>query len=201
MGLPLPGRISYFNYTPMNPRAFAAVLGLLLAPTLTVLAADKPSARPNPATPADVRNSKPADALYFVGCKESGGERRAFTRLITTTHPKHFVQYSAVDADADCNIEGPLLFGSRSDILQEIGHHTLVIVNNFRDTTLKCGNLSYEKSLKYWRDRFDAAQKVRPLKLVLLSTDKQPDPDMIALAEHTGGSYRKLKRNADGNYE
>ena len=183
----------------MKPRAFAAVLGLLLAPTLPMLAADNPSERPDPATYLRRHTVKPAKSLVLLNTKVD--DRRRFETLIDREYLSSYVLCSAVDEDRDRNIVYQLLLGTRADIIREHGFDTLVIVSNFRDATLQYEKLSYEDSVKYWVTRFEEAKKVRPIRLVLLSTDKKPDADLIALAEHTGGSYRKLKPNADGNYE
>lgn len=184
----------------MKPHAFLLALGLLFALTSPAAATSGiPPDRPNPATYHQRHMVKPSQSLVFLNTKTE--ERRHFEALIDLEYLSSYVLCSAVDEDRDRNIVYELLFGTRAANMEEFGFETLVIVSNFHDTTLQYEKMSYEASVKYWIKRFEDTKKLRPVKLVLLSTDKQPDPDMIALAEHTGGFYRKLKKNADGNYE
>ena len=115
-----------------------------------------------------------------------------------------YTEYVAESVDKNIdrnNVAYQLLFGTRPDILVEIGHDTLVIISNFRDSSVQLEGEAYEQSLKYWVEKFTPSEKHKAIKLVLLSTDKKPSDDLIKLTELSGGSYRKLTVGVNGSYE
>jgi hypothetical protein len=146
------------------------------------------------------RELKHAQTLIYVNTRV--GDRPLFDALIGKAYPSAYPQYSSVDKNVDRNtVAYQMLFGTRPDILVEIGHDTLVIISNFRDSSAQKVGETYEQSLKYWVEKFTPSEKHMAIKLVLLSTDKIPSEDLIMLTEISGGSYRKLTVGKDGSYE
>ena len=146
------------------------------------------------------REIKTAQTLICVNTRVD--DRPLFDALIDKAYPSARPLYSSVDQNVDRNnVAYQMLFGTRPDILVEIGHDTLVIVSNFRDSSVQLAGEEYEQSLKYWVKKFTPSDKHKAIKLVLLSTDKKPSDDLIKLTELSGGSYRKLTVGKDGSYE
>ena len=147
-----------------------------------------------------MREIKTAQTLILVNTRVD--DRPLFDALISKEYPSAGRLYTSVDKNVDRdNVAYQMLFGTRPDILVERGHDTLVIVGNFRDTSVQLAGEEYEQSLKYWVEKFTPSEKHKAIKLVLLSTDKKPSDDLIKLTEISGGSYRKLTVGANGSYE
>jgi hypothetical protein len=180
-----------------------AAYGLAFLISLTALshAAQDDKSRPRKEPSAKPKHElKHAQTLIYVNTRV--GDRPLFDALIGKAYPSAYPQYSSVDKNVDRNtVAYQMLFGTRPDILMEIGHDTLVIISNFRDSSVQLAGEEYEQSLKYWVDKFTPTKKNKAIKLVLLSTDKKPSDDLIKLTEISGGSYRKLTVGADGSYE
>ena len=175
--------------------------GLTACLALAALALGAPAEKTgNIGTTTKLRHDlKPAGTLIFINTQIE--DRPAFDDLIDKSYPNSYAQYSSLDEHRDRNISNQLLFGTREDVIKEIGHDTLVVVSNFRDATLQVGQMNYENSAKYWVETFNTLKKQKGMKLVLLSTDKKPSDDLIDLAKLSGGSYRKLTLGAKGTYE
>ena len=180
-----------------------AAYGLAFLLSLTALghAAQDDKSRPRKEpTGGAKREIKTAQTLICVNTRVD--DRPLFDALIGKAYPSARPLYTSVDKNVDRNtVAYQMLFGTRPDILMEIGHDTLVIISNFRDSSVQLAGEEYEQSLKYWVDKFTPTKKNKAIKLVLLSTDKKPSDDLIKLTEISGGSYRKLTVGADGSYE
>ncbi|MEY3851455.1 MAG: hypothetical protein RI910_435 [Verrucomicrobiota bacterium] len=160
---------------------------------------DNSGIRKEPAGGA-MREIKTAQALILVNTRVD--DRRLFDALIRKEYPSSGRLYTSVDKNVDrSNAAYEMLFGTRPDILVERGHDTLVIIGNFRDSSVQLAGETYEQSMKYWVEKFTPSEKHKAIKLVLLSTDKKPSEDLIMLTEISGGSYRKLTVGKDGSYE
>ena len=180
-----------------------AAYGLAFLLSLTALGHaaqnDKPLPRKEPAGGAK-REIKTAQTLIFISTRVE--DRPRFDALIGKAYPSAQPQYSSVDKNVDRDtVAYQMLFGTRQDVLVEVGHDTLVIVSNFRDSSVQLTGETYEQSLKCWVEKFTPSEKHKAIKLVLLSTDKKPSDDLIKLTELSGGSYRKLTVGANGSYE
>jgi hypothetical protein len=180
-----------------------AAYGLAFLLSLTALghAAQDDKSRPRKESSGGAkREIKTAQTLIFVNTRVD--DRRLFDALIGKAYPSALPLYPGLDQNVDRNtVAYQLLFGTRPDILVEIGHDTLVIISNFRDSSLQLEGETYEQSLRNWVAKFTPSEKHKAIKLVLLSTDKKPSDDLIMLTEISGGSYRKLTVGKDGSYE
>ena len=144
-------------------------------------------------------NVDQADTLVFVNAIID--DRPRFEAIIDKAYPRAKVLYSSIDPHRDHNISDQLLFGTREDVVKEIGHRTLVIISNYREATLQVGQMSYEDSLAMWNQMFTPAKGRPTVSLHLFSTDKTPPQDMLRLTHLSEGTYYKLTPNKDGSYQ
>ena len=129
-------------------------LAFLLSLTAIGLAAqeDNSGIRKEPAGGA-MRDIKTAQTLILVNTRVD--DRHLFDALISKEYPSAGRLYTSVNKNVDRNnVAYQMLFGTRPDILVERGHDTLVIVSNFRDSSVQLGGKDYEKSMEYWVKKF-----------------------------------------------
>ncbi|NBN95223.1 MAG: hypothetical protein EBV31_06315 [Verrucomicrobia bacterium] len=171
----------------MNPRAFAAVLGLLLAPTLTVLAASEEKTGVAAPIPRHQRRQEgDFKTLVMVDCKIEDRER--FDSFIDKNFPDAKLLYTDVNEHVGDDVVHDLGYGVGAAV--HSFHHTeLVLVSGFAKATTRIDGKTEAESTKYWNSVFTSSGKEKAIKLHLVSTNK------------SGGSYRILKVGKDGNYE
>ena len=199
MGLPLPARFSYFNYTPMNPRAFAAVLGLLLAPTLTALAASEEKTGVAAPIPRHQRRQEgDFKTLVMVDCKIEDRER--FDSFIDKNFPDAKLLYTDVNEHVGDDVVHDLGYGVGAAV-HSFHHAELVLVSGFAKATTRIDGKTEAESTKYWNSVFTSSGKEKAIKLHLVSTNKEAPNSYLRLVDKSGGSYRILKVGKDGNYE
>lgn len=147
--------------------------------------------------PAARADQEDKTTLVFVNSKVA--DREKFTALIHREFRKSQVYYTSVDANADADVMYDVMSGIDRDNIKK--YHTLVIISDFKNATVRYGNRTQEAAEKHWIETFAAAKKGKAPQLRLLSTANEPPATYLRCVDVSGGEYRRLRQAASGVYE
>ena len=193
------GPLSYYSYTPMRtPSKIALALTCLLGLTTPNHAA---SAYPNSEVPPRTLKPRPEkgtfNTLVMVDCRPD--DRNRYDVLIDKEFPGAHVLYTSIDENVGSDVIEFLGFGVWSG-LKEFHHKELVIISGFDHATTKIGKKTEDESAKIWDESFAPSGKKKPVKLHLLTTDKEVPDAYLRFVDSSHGTCRKLTLGSDGSY-
>jgi hypothetical protein len=135
--------------------------------------------------------------LVFVECLNE--DRPKFASLIKQDFPDAKELYT----DVNQHVPEDLRFWVEAGVRQYYvrgKYDRLVIISSFRRPNLGYVGESGSAALKRNMGYFSAAKENDGPRLVLLSTQKDPPSSYLNLVKASGGSYRMLKQDSNGNF-
>ena len=133
----------------------------------------------------------------YVECLNE--DRPKFDALIQRDYPGARVLYTAVNQHVPEDMRLLIESGVRQYYVRG-KYEKLVLISSFRRPTLGFVGETASGAYKRYLGYFTSAQEEDGPRLILLSTQKEPPTNYLNLVKASGGSYRALKLDSNGNF-